>query len=120
MNEKIVAGRKKLVNKYMGQLLNAPPKYRPGIFWQKACSDIALNYVKNGIRDFRCDELNLKFFVPTFGPPSNGFSDEEVDKILQSNKKFLNQKQILHLKKSLLGNPISSLDLYFPQLLQAL
>ena len=41
--------------------------------------------------------------MPTFGPPSNGFSDEEVDKILQSNKKFLNQKQILHLKKSLLG-----------------
>lgn len=103
MNEKVAVGRKKLVNKYMRELLNAPPKYRPGIFWEKAVSDIALNYIKNGLTDLRCDELNLKFFVPTFGPPSNGFSDEEVDEILLATKKFLNNKQILHLKKSLLG-----------------
>ena len=53
-----------------------------------------------GIHKFRSNRVNLKYFVPTYGSPANGFEQGAVDKIISSFNGKLNFKQDLFIKGS--------------------
>jgi len=77
------------------------PLYKSSSFWEKACKEITEQTIKKGLNNFREDQTNLSFFVPTYGYPGNSFSKEKIQEILnfleQDNlkKPFLGQKQFL-------------------------
>ena len=78
--------------------------YQPGIFWEKALEDILNPYLTMGIHKFRSNRVNLKYFVPTYGSPANGFEQGAVDKIISSFNGKLNFKQALFIKRKFDGS----------------
>ena len=55
-------------------------------------------FLVNGISSFRKEEINLNFFVPTYGSPGNGFSFTDSDRIFKTLKSSLNSKQKMQIK----------------------
>ena len=71
---------------------NSSKLYKAGPFWQNALGKIEHEFNKNGIQNFRNSDLSLKFFVPTYGCPGNGFSEEEIQNFTK-NGSDLSEKQ---------------------------
>ena len=76
--------------------------YEAGPFWQKALDDIEREFLLNGIRNFRGSDLNLNFFVPTYGCPGNGFTATQKENLIKKCSN-LSKKQKAHVKNSLNG-----------------
>ena len=76
--------------------------YKAGPFWQRALDDIEKEFLLNGIKNFRGSDLNLNFFVPTYGCPGNGFTAKQKDNLIKSCTN-LSKKQKAHVKNSLNG-----------------
>ena len=95
--------REKMVDYYFESLWQQNELYLPGSFWNQALLEIAENYILNGIENLRNFHANLDFFVPSYGTPGNGFSEDKIIEIdsLISNK--LNFKQSGLIKNSLSG-----------------
>ena len=96
--------RKKKVRYFLENLLNQKEYYLPGLFWKGALEEIAENYIDKGIDNFRREDINLQFFVPTYGCPGNGFNKNEISYILSQNFDSLSIKQNSYLQKSLDGS----------------
>jgi len=77
--------------------------YKSTKFWEEACVDISKTFLKEGLENFRRDENNLTFFVPTYGPPGNAFSKSSIKELLEvfSNTKY--SKSFLALERFLSG-----------------
>ena len=56
--------------------------YHPGYFWKAALAEIAASFMETGISSFRKVPVNLNFFVPTYGPPGNGFEIDRINSLL--------------------------------------
>lgn len=56
--------------------------YRPTAFWDEASSRIVAEICMQGVERFRSLSSALGFFVPTYGTPGNGFSDEQSHGLL--------------------------------------
>ena len=56
--------------------------YRPSAFWDAASERIVTELVALGAEDFRRLPTALRFFVPTYGAPGNGFIAEQITKML--------------------------------------
>ena len=67
--------------------INLKDFYEPGIFWEAALKKIEHEFNEHGICKFRSNEVNLSFFVPTYGCPGNGFSTKIINKLYSSLKK---------------------------------
>ncbi len=85
--------RTAIIKDYLEELGRQDPNYFPGTFWEKALQKIAGNYISNGINDFRREDVNLNFFVPTYGPPGNGFIKEEISYLVSHSRIDLESKQ---------------------------
>ena len=96
--------RKKKVRYFLENLLNQKEYYLPGLFWKGALEEIAKNYIDKGIDNFRREDINLQFFVPTYGCPGNGFNKKEISHIFSQNFDSLSIKQNSYLQKSLDGS----------------
>ncbi len=71
------------------------PLYRSTSFWEEACINISQDIDKSGLDNFRSNETNLNFFVPTYGHPGNSFSKEMTEDILNLlEKKDLKKPQM--------------------------
>jgi putative sugar O-methyltransferase len=57
--------------------------YRPSAFWDAASERIATELVALGAENFRSLPTALRFFVPTYGAPGNGFSEEQATALLE-------------------------------------
>lgn len=57
--------------------------YRPSAFWNEASSRIVLELKSKGIEHFRSLETALGFFVPTYGTPGGGFSEEKARDLIE-------------------------------------
>ena len=53
--------------------------HQPTSFWRKASAEITEQLRGDGIGRFRSQPACLKFFVPTYGSPGNGFRPEHVE-----------------------------------------
>lgn len=53
--------------------------YRPSVFWRGASETLVEEVRAKGVEGFRASKTALGFFVPTYGPPANGWSPEAVD-----------------------------------------
>ena len=91
----------KIDNKYIlnafSEMSGKKEIYRSSKFWEEACKNITENIIKNGLKNFRKDILNLHFFVPTYGSPGNSFREDEIAEILKSLEKT-NKKNKLTLE----------------------
>ena len=67
--------------------------YQPGYFWKAALDEIASSFKESGISSFRKAPVNLNFFVPTYGPPGNGFEIDRITSFLESLGLGSNLKQ---------------------------
>lgn len=72
--------------------------YQPGYFWREALADIASSFMKTGISSFRNAPVNLNFFVPTYGPPGNGFKSDLINSFLESLGSGATSKQKQYAK----------------------
>jgi len=72
--------------------------YEPGIFWKKALKVIEKKYLEKGIKDFRSDKTNLRFFVPTYGPPGNSFKKGFLRKIKAICARQYGRRQLLEVE----------------------
>jgi putative sugar O-methyltransferase len=57
-------------------MLSQSELYRPSIFWAEASSRVAEEIRTVGVGRFRSMDSALGFFVPTYGVPGNGFSED--------------------------------------------
>ena len=60
-----------------------PELYRATSFWRAASLRIADELKASGIENFRRIKSALGYFVPNFGPPTNSFSVEHVESLMQ-------------------------------------
>ena len=74
--------------------IQIPPVYKAGPFWESALKNIAKKFYENGIANFRNDVLNLKFFVPTYGYPGNGYSEKQINTIREIASRFPQKQKI--------------------------
>ena len=95
--------REKNVKFYLECLQKQKDIYLPGSFWKDAIEKISNNYIENGIENLRNFQTNIVFFVPKYGTPANGFSEEEIAEIESLISKNLNFKQSNLIKNSLSG-----------------
>ena len=51
--------------------------YLPTAFWDEASSRIVTELTTHGVETFRSLPIALSYFVPTYGTPGGGFSDEQ-------------------------------------------
>ncbi len=58
--------------------------YRPSSFWDEASLSIVSELCTHGIENFRSLPNALGFFVPTYGTPGNGFSEEQSGGLLEN------------------------------------
>ena len=93
-----------MISKLFTEQKTQPAIYQPGIFWENALEDILNTYLTMGIHKFRSNRVNLKYFVPTYGSPANGFEQGAVDKIISSFNGKLNFKQALFIKRKFDGS----------------
>lgn len=56
--------------------------YRPTVFWDEASSRIVKDVCTYGIECFRTHPTALSFFVPTYGIPGGGFTEEQAAELL--------------------------------------
>ena len=103
-DKKNIANREKVANHYITQLYKQDRHFIPGIFWEAALKKINENYINFGTKNFRNDEINLQFFVPTFGPPGNGLTEECIKSLLNPNIQKYDKKQKGFMSKSLRGH----------------
>ncbi len=87
-----------IIEKYSQELDLQDPRYLPGSFWKNALEEIKKCFLVNGISSFRKEEINLSFFVPTYGSPGNGFSFADSDRIYKTLKSSLNSKQKMQMQ----------------------
>ena len=52
--------------------------YQPTAFWSAASAEIAQELHLRGVENFRNIPIALGYFVPNFGPPASGLSQEQV------------------------------------------
>ena len=77
--------------------------YQPTAFWYEASLKITSELCKYGVDRFRSMQMALGFFVPTYGNPGGGFSNEQSDglrcwlkgKFPNENKSQLSLNQFL-------------------------
>ena len=62
----------------MAASLKQSALYRPTSFWSNATREIADELHGDGMENFRRLPKPLAYFVPTYGMPGNGFTDEAV------------------------------------------
>ena len=84
------------IDYYFNELARQDPVYQPGQFWKVALADIAKSFTKTGVGSFREEPINLNFFVPTYGPPGNGFGKDLINPILEILDLGANEKQKQH------------------------
>jgi len=72
--------------------------YEPSVFWKKALKMIEKKYLERGIKDFRSDSTNLRFFVPTYGLPGNSFKRGFVRKIKAICSSKYGRRQLLEVE----------------------
>ncbi len=93
--------QKKYIEKAFSLMRKQSDLYRSSKFWEDACVDIFNNINDCGLESFRRDKDNLNFFVPTYGPPGNSFSENSIEELLgifsgeESSKAYLSQKEFL-------------------------
>jgi len=56
--------------------------YRPTSFWRAASHRIADDIKASGVENFRRIQSALSYFVPNFGPPTSGFTIEQVQSLM--------------------------------------
>ena len=93
-----------MISKLFTEQKNQPAIYQPGVFWEKALEDILNPYLTMGMQKFRSNRVNLKYFVPTYGSPANGFENGAVNEIIGSFDGKLNFKQELFIKRQFDGS----------------
>jgi putative sugar O-methyltransferase len=57
--------------------------YKPTSFWDDASKRLANEFEHLGIENFRRGPLALSYFVPTYGPPTLGLRQEQVELLTQ-------------------------------------
>jgi putative sugar O-methyltransferase len=79
--------------------------YRPSSFWAAASDRIIPELSTRGVEDFRTMPTALTFFVPTYGTPGNGISDEQAAAMLEYFRAALDggSKPILSLTQFFSG-----------------
>lgn len=95
--------KKEYIKKALIAMNNQSELYRSSRFWEDACFRISRNILDSGFENFRRDEDNLNFFVPTYGPPGNSFSESAIEDLLISSSKKESKKTFLTLKNFLTG-----------------
>ena len=55
--------------------------FRPTAFWEKASIKITEELCFEGVENFRRLHTPLSYFVPTYGPPTLGLSNEQVERL---------------------------------------
>jgi len=58
--------------------------YQPTSFWAEASHQINKEIIEVGVEQFRRTPTALSFFVPGYGPPTSGLSENQVDSLLQN------------------------------------
>jgi len=58
--------------------------YQPTSFWAEASNQISKEIIEVGVDQFRRIPTALSFFVPGYGPPTSGFSENQVDSLIQN------------------------------------
>ena len=77
--------------------------YKPSSFWKNASEKIIGEIKEFGIENFRNLNTPLGFFVPTYGTPTNSFTQEISDSILEQLEKMGTKKQQLAMEEFLSG-----------------
>jgi putative sugar O-methyltransferase len=82
-----------------------PEFYKPTSFWREAAVKISDELKISGIHNFRNINSSLEFFVPNFGAPANGFSENEVNSLISFAKDNLklSEKALMTLGQYLSG-----------------
>jgi putative sugar O-methyltransferase len=75
--------------------------YQPTAFWADASEKMADQINTRGVENFRKLDLPLLYFVPTYGYPGNGFTQDHITSTLECAEKYssVEEKQYLHLKQ---------------------
>ena len=81
------------IDYYLKELDMQERVYHPGYFWEAALTKIAASFTETGISSFRKAPVNLNFFVPTYGPPGNGFEIDRINSFLANLGLGANSKQ---------------------------
>lgn len=97
---------KEISNSNNGQIL---PVYKASPFWESALKHIEQEFYEKGIENFRNNAFYLKFFVPTYGYPGNGFTKKQLDDITGIASQ-LPPKQRTFVENSLSGLNHASTD----------
>jgi len=81
----------RLLQLMLEDLPNQDDIYQPTSFWAEASKPIVADLQTHGFERFRSLPSALAYFVPTYGPPGNTLTAEEVqnleDKFLESNQR---------------------------------
>ena len=77
--------------------------YRPASFWENSAKKLVEVIVRDGLKEFRNDELMCQFFVPKYGVPTNSFDVETVNEIESFLGENGTKKQKLAMKEFLSG-----------------
>lgn len=79
--------------------------YKPTSFWREAAIKISNEIKIAGVQNFRNISSSLNFFVPNFGSPASGFSENEVNSLILFAKEDLKlpQKALMTLRQYLSG-----------------
>ncbi len=67
------------IDHYLNELEKQSSVYQPGHFGKTALAKISKRFIKTGLKTFRKEIVNLNFFVPTYGPPGNGFEKDLIN-----------------------------------------
>jgi len=62
-------------------MLAADELYQPTLFWREASANMVKEIAEEGVENFRRLKGPLGYFVPTYGSPGNGFSEQQVDEL---------------------------------------
>lgn len=73
-----------LLDRALDALGKQKPVYQPTAFWSAASAEIANALHLHGVDNFRNIPIALGYFVPNFGPPASGLSQEQVDMLTQA------------------------------------
>ena len=95
--------KKEYIEKAFAVMNTQTELYRSSKFWEDACLRIYRNILDVGLENFRRDEDNLNFFVPTYGSPGNSFSKRSIEELLISMSKKESLKTYLTHENFLTG-----------------
>jgi putative sugar O-methyltransferase len=71
------------LNRALEDMQTQSELYRPTSFWDEASLRIVSELCTHGVEHFRSLPNALGFFVPTYGAPGNGFSEEQSGGLLE-------------------------------------